>query len=94
MQGFLFYMVSVYVIQSKKDGTWYTGMALDANRRLHEHNSGKNRFTKGHMPWHIIYFETHTDWASGRIREKYLKTASGKNWLKKKLSGDTGSLPA
>jgi hypothetical protein len=57
-------------------------------------NSGKNRFTKGHMPWHIIYFETHTDWASGRIREKYLKTASGKNWLKKKLSGDTGSLPA
>ncbi|MGZ4019813.1 MAG: GIY-YIG nuclease family protein [Flavisolibacter sp.] len=40
-------MVTVYVLESFKDETWYTGMALDANKRLQEHNSGKNRFTKG-----------------------------------------------
>ena len=88
-------MVIVYVIESLKDGTWYTGMALNVDARLKEHNQGKNRFTKGHLPWKIIYTENHPDWSSARVREKYLKTAAGKIWLRKKLySGDTGSLPA
>ena len=44
-------MVTVYVIESFTDQTWYTGMAMDAEKRLREHNTGKNRFTKGHMHW-------------------------------------------
>ncbi len=90
-------MVTIYVIESLSDGTSYTGMALDALARLKEHHAGKNRFTKGHMPWKIIYTEGHPDWASARVREKYLKTAAGKKWLKNHLSthgGNTGSLPA
>ena len=90
-------MIAVYVIESLMDLTWYTGMAKDVTNRLHEHNTGKNRFTKGHRPWKIIFTETHIDWEAGRKREKYLKSAAGKNWLKKYLSmssGDTSSLPA
>jgi len=88
-------MVTVYVIESLTDQTWYTGMAKDVNARLKEHNNGKNRFTKGHLPWQIIYTEVHPDWESGRIREKYFKSAAGKIWLKKFQSrgGDTSSLP-
>jgi predicted GIY-YIG superfamily endonuclease len=78
-------MISVYVIESITDQTWYTGMALDAIARLKEHNGGKNRFTKGHLPWKIIYTEVHPDWASARIREKYLKSSAGKKWLAKQL---------
>ncbi|MEQ1678749.1 MAG: GIY-YIG nuclease family protein [Chitinophagaceae bacterium] len=78
-------MITVYVIESMLDKTWYTGMAIDAQKRLKEHNSGKNRFTKGHMPWKLIYAEEHADWASARVREKYLKTSAGKKWLTKKL---------
>jgi putative endonuclease len=78
-------MVTVYVIESKRDGTWYTGMAFNAELRLKEHNMGKNRFTKGHCPWQIIFTETHSDWQAGRKREKYLKTAAGKRWLKNHL---------
>ena len=74
-------MIDVYVIESSFDQTWYTGMAKNAVDRLHEHNSGKNRFTKGHPPWKIIYTEQRTDWNSARQREKYLKTAAGKKWL-------------
>ena len=76
-------MVTVYVIESLVDKTWYTGIALDAKKRLYEHNHGKNRFTKGHAPWKTIYTEIHPDWKSARIREKYLKSAAGKIWLKK-----------
>ena len=93
----VYYMVFVYVIESLSDQTWYTGIALDANARLKEHNHGKNRFTKGHRPWRLIFTEQHPDWNSARIREKYLKSAAGKKWLKKFINdhgGDTGSLPA
>jgi predicted GIY-YIG superfamily endonuclease len=91
-------MITVYVIESLMDNTWYTGMAKDPIHRLHEHNSGKNRFTKGHLPWIIIYTEQHPDWETARKREKYLKSSAGKNWLTKQLEnkkgGDTSSLPA
>jgi len=71
-------MITVYVLLSLKDSATYVGMASDANKRLKEHNHGKNRYTKGHTPWKIIYTEQHTDWASARIREKYLKSSAGK----------------
>jgi predicted GIY-YIG superfamily endonuclease len=90
-------MVTVYVIESLTDRTWYTGMALDAKLRLQAHNSGKNRFTKGHRPWKIIFAEQHPDWKTARKREKYLKSSHGKKWLREWRSihgGDTGSPPA
>lgn len=90
-------MVTVYVLHSINDGATYVGMAIDVINRLKEHNSGKNRYTKGHLPWQIIYQEFFPDWATARIREKYLKSTAGKNWLHKKLGGNegmTGSLPA
>ena len=76
-------MVEVYVIESLVDQTWYTGIAINSQSRLKEHNKGKNRFTKGHRPWKIIFTEVHPDWQSARIREKYLKSSAGKKWLLK-----------
>jgi putative endonuclease len=71
--------IMVYVLESIKVNTGYTGIAIDALNRLREHNTGKNRFTKGHRPSKIIYAEKQPDWISARAREKYLKSAAGKN---------------
>ena len=87
----------VYVLESEKDGRLYKGQTSDIEKRVKEHNSGKNRYTKAHLPWKIIYTEEHPDWSTARIREKYLKSTAGKNWLKKYFDehgGITGSLPA
>jgi putative endonuclease len=78
-------MITIYVLESLADKASYTGMCMDVSNRLKEHNAGKNRFTKGHRPWEIVYTEQQPDWKAARIREKYLKTAAGKNWLSKKL---------
>jgi len=78
-------MVFVYVIESLTDGTRYKGMAIDPTIRLNEHNAGKNRFTKGHRPWKLIYTEEHEDWKSARLREVYLKSSAGRKWLKSYL---------
>ena len=75
-------MVEVYAIVSIRHNEIYVGMALSAEKRLREHNSGKNRFTKGLRPWKIIHIEYFADWKEGRVREKYLKSGIGKEFLK------------
>lgn len=57
-------MTFVYVIECSADQTRYTGIAFDPVKRLKENNSGKNRFTKGHRPWKIIYPESQYDWVA------------------------------
>ncbi len=79
-------MITIYYLKSKLDGATYIGMAKDLNSRLKEHNAGKNRYTKGHIPWEILYTETFPDWSTARLREKYFKTAAGKKWLQNKLA--------
>jgi len=85
-------MVYVYVLVSKKSGKLYVGITKDLDKRLAEHNAGKSKFTKGHIPWIRVYQETHEDYPSARKREKYLKSAAGKKWLKKQGFIE-GSLP-
>ena len=96
--AFLFFIIiTVYFLLSKKDNATYARMALNALTRLKEHNDGKNRYTKAHLPWTIIYKEENPDWASARLREKYFKSTAGKSWLRKYFDnnrGVTGSLPA
>ena len=76
----------VYVLESLRSGVRYVGISEDLNRRLKEHNSGKTKFTSGHMPWELLYQEETEDAASARAREKYLKSAAGRRFLDKKLN--------
>ena len=39
-------MITVYVLESLKDGVHYTGMAKNALLRLNEHNAGKKQIYK------------------------------------------------
>ncbi|HAE14784.1 MAG: GIY-YIG nuclease family protein [Chitinophagales bacterium] len=76
-------VVFVYALKNDLNSEVYVGMTSELDRRLQEHNKGKNRYTKAFRPWKIFFSESHPDFISARVREKYLKTASGKNWLKK-----------
>ena len=78
-------MFYTYVLQSLKDNKWYTGSTRDINRRIEEHNSGKVQSTKGRQPFKLIYYEACLNEHDARIREKYLKTAWGKRYLKNRL---------
>jgi len=84
----------VYIIESEKDGVHYIGMSQDVTHRLKEHNAGKNHFTKGHIPWKIIYTEEHNTALQAREREKYFKSGAGRRYIKEKIKGGPGSPPA
>ena len=60
MQGFNFFTTIVYVSLGQKDNATYVGMGLMLlpGKRT---NAGKNRYTKAHLHWKIIYTEKHPD---------------------------------
>jgi putative endonuclease len=75
----------VYLLQSLKDRSWYIGCTNDLKARIKEHNSGKSKFTKAHLPYRLIYYEACLDRKDAFKREKYLKSGYGRRWLKKRF---------
>ena len=75
----------VYVLQSEEDGSFYKGMTSDLTSRLAQHNAGKTKSTKSKRPWRVVYQERFPSSSEARSREKYLKSAAGRRFLKKKL---------
>ena len=76
-------MYFVYVLRSRLNGRFYTGMTQDVENRVREHNSGRVRSTKAYIPYDLVYQETLDSRRSAREREKYLKSAAGKRFLTK-----------
>jgi putative endonuclease len=57
-------------------------MTKDLAKRLKEHNSGKTKSNKAFIPWEIIYTEEFNSQEEALKREKYLKSGSGREFLK------------
>ena len=77
-------MYKVYILRSEVDGRYYVGMTEDARKRLAEHNKGKSKSTKWYRPWLMIELETYETRREARNREKYLKSGTGKEYIKAK----------
>jgi len=85
-------MIFVYGLKNAINDEVYVGITSSPDRRVAEHNSGKNRYTKAFMPWSVFYTEQQLDYPSARRREKYLKSAAGKRFLKRLISKGADSL--
>ena len=48
-------MCYLYILESETADIHYVGIKMDTDQRLKDHNSGRNKFTKGHIPWKILY---------------------------------------
>lgn len=78
-------MFYTYILQSRKDGKWYTGFTNDLRKRFDEHNLNLSAYTKGHGPFEVIYYEACLNQYDAKAREKYLKSGMGKRYLKNRL---------
>ncbi len=78
-------MYYTYILQSKKDKQFYTGYTNDLRERLKLHNDGKVTSTKNRLPVEIVYYEACSNQQDATHREKYLKTAWGKRYIKSRL---------
>jgi putative endonuclease len=73
-------MYYVYILASKKNGTLYTGVTNDIERRVYEH---KHKLTPGFTSRYnvnrLVYYEEFNDIRDAIAREKQIK-----GWLRKK----------
>ena len=74
----------VYVLKDDKDH-FYKGMTGDLKRRLAEHRQGGTKTTRKMSNLELVYTETCANRELARKREKYLKSAAGRRFLKIKL---------
>jgi putative endonuclease len=70
-----------YVLWSDRLKKRYIGSCRDIDIRLKEHNRGRQRFTKGGIPWVVVYKEEYPNYSFARKREIYLKTGQGRKYL-------------
>lgn len=73
-----------YVLKNKYS-KWYIGSTKDLQKRISDHNLGKNKSTKYGVPWKLIYCEISLNIKDARAREKYLKSGMGRRYLKNRL---------
>lgn len=75
-------MFYVYVLSSTIQKYIYVGLTNDLKRRIGQHNNGKERTTRAYKPYTCIHTEEFETRTQARIREKYLKSGIGKEWIK------------
>jgi predicted GIY-YIG superfamily endonuclease len=76
----------VYILQSEPDpDRFYTGLTADLESRLKKHNAGEVPHTAKFKPWRIKTAIAFTERERAAAFERYLKSASGRAFAKKRL---------
>ncbi len=66
------------------DQNWiYKGSTRDLADRIAAHLAGKVPRTKSRLPLKLVYCEYFDNYTDARLREIWLKTGQGREWLKK-----------
>jgi putative endonuclease len=75
----------VYVLRSLEDHQFYVGLTRDLPQRVQQHNNGLVTSTRKRVPLELVYWEGCLSENDAAQREKYLKSAWGKRYIKTRL---------
>jgi putative endonuclease len=78
-------MKYVYILASLDSAHFYVGVTADLEARLTKHNAGEVAHTAKYKPWRMKTYTAFTDEAQAFAFERYLKSASGRAFAKKRL---------
>ena len=71
----------VYMLRCA-DGSLYTGIAKDLNRRCQQHNDGKaSRYTRSRLPTKLVWHEAQPSQSSALKREATIKAMTRRDKL-------------
>ena len=81
-------MFWIYLLENQNDKSWYIGYTSDLKRRLKEHQAGYGGQTTSQKKggWRLIYCEGYLNKKDAEGRERFLKSGSGRKYLKKQLN--------
>jgi putative endonuclease len=76
----------VYILTSQSSGEhFYVGVTADLKDRLKRHNAGEVSHTSKYLPWKLKTYVAFSDPEKASSFEKYLNSASGRAFAKKRL---------
>jgi predicted GIY-YIG superfamily endonuclease len=78
-------MKYVYILKSIAGEHFYVGSTLDLKERLKRHNAGGVPHTSKFKPWTLKTYLGFSDETRAGAFERYLKSASGRAFAKKRL---------
>jgi putative endonuclease len=79
-------MKYVYILRSSDfPDRYYVGVTDDLKARLSKHNAGEVSHTSKYKPWALKTYIAFSDAGQAIAFERYLKTASGRAFAKKRL---------
>jgi len=79
-------MIYVYILQSlQQPERYYVGITRNLRSRLSKHNAGEVSHTSKYAPWKVKTYIAFSDEEQAFAFEKYLKSASGRAFAKKRL---------
>jgi len=68
------------------NGAYYKGFTNNLEHRYQQHLNGSGaKYTAQHKPVKIAYYEAFETEEEAVKREKYFKSGSGREWLKKRI---------
>ena len=70
-----------YILFSIKLHKYYVGSTPDLHRRVHDHNRGKEKFTRTGAPWKLVYAEPFEELALARKRELEIKKKKSRKYI-------------
>ena len=70
-----------YILYSLKLNKYYVGSTTDIERRMKEHNRGKEKFTRTSSPWRLVYKEEYGELNQARQREYYIKKMKSRKFI-------------
>jgi len=73
----------VYILFSYSHQRFYVGSSSDPYKRLLSHNDPRNKgWTQRYTPWELIHIEKCNNKHDALMREKWLKTGAGREFIK------------
>ena len=79
-------MYWTYLLENQNDKSWYIGYTSNLKQRITDHQAGMGSKTTSQKDnWKLIYCEGYVDKEDAMGRERYLKSGSGRTYLKRQL---------
>ena len=75
------------MLQSSKEGRWYTGHSSDRRARIDDPRKGPGESTPHRRPLQFLDDQACLTEAEAQRRERYLQTGKGKRYLRSRNAG-------
>ncbi len=79
-------MTYLYILQSKRDNSYYVGISNDLEKRFNQHEKGRVKYTKSRLPVYLVYKECFCNKSLAMKREKQIKGWKSRDLIDKLIN--------